>query len=52
MGFADTGMLKKGYKADFIILDKDILKIPADDIDKVRVESTYIDGKEVYRITE
>ena len=52
MGFADTGTLKKGYKADFIILDKDILKIPADDIDKVRVESTYIDGKEVYRIAE
>ena len=50
MGFADTGMLKKGYKADFIVLDRDILKIPAEDIDKVRVESTYADGKEVYRL--
>lgn len=52
MGFADTGMLKKGYKADFIVLDRDILKIPAEDIDKVRVESTYADGKEVYRLKD
>ncbi len=48
MGFADTGVLKKGYLADFIILDRDILKIPADDIDKVKVDATYIDGKPVY----
>ena len=48
MGFKDTGMLRKGYCADFIILDRDILEIPAEDIDKVKVDATYIDGKQVY----
>ncbi len=50
MGFSDTGILKAGYCADFIILDRDILNIPAEEIDHVKVKSTYIDGKEVYHI--
>ena len=44
-GFKDTGILKPGYFADFIVLDRDILNIPADDIDKVMVEQTYIEGE-------
>lgn len=47
MGFADTGMLRSGYKADFIILDKDILSIPPDEIDTIKVEDVYIDGKQI-----
>ena len=47
-GFPDTGMLKAGYHADFAVLSDDILNIPADDIDKVRVVQTYIGGKCVY----
>ena len=48
MGFDNVGMIKEGYCADFIILDKDILEVDSDDIDKVKVESTYVDGKKVY----
>ena len=48
-GFEKQGQIKEGYKADFAVLDKDIFGIPADDIDKVRVERTYIGGKCVYQ---
>ncbi|MGN0719264.1 MAG: amidohydrolase [Anaerovoracaceae bacterium] len=49
LGFTDTGMLKEGYAADFIVLDRDILEIPAEEIDQVKVEETWIGGKKVYR---
>ena len=49
MGFADVGMLKPGYHADFIVLDRDIFSIPDEEIDKVQVEKTYIDGNLVYQ---
>ena len=48
-GFMDTGMLKEGYGADFIVLDRDILEIPAEEIDQVQVEETWIGGKKVYQ---
>ena len=48
MGFDNVGMIKEGFCADFIILDKDILSINPEDIDKIKVESTYVDGKKVY----
>ena len=47
-GFTDIGMLKEGYQADFIVLDRDILEIPAEEIDQVRVEETWIGGEKVY----
>ena len=50
LGFEDVGMLKEGYSADFIVLDRDILAIASDDIDKVRVEETYINGEMVYKM--
>jgi predicted amidohydrolase YtcJ len=42
------GQLKKGYDADFIILDKDILHERYEDIDKINVVETYIRGNKVY----
>lgn len=48
VGFDRLGQLREGYKADFLILDKDIMKIPGDQIDSVKVEKTYIGGKCVY----
>ena len=48
LGFTDVGMLKEGYAADFIVLDRDILAIPAEEIDQVQVEETYIRGEKVY----
>lgn len=49
LGFTDVGVLREGYAADFIVLDRDILSIEADDIDKVKIDETYIAGECVYR---
>ena len=48
-GFPDMGMLLPGFRADFAVLSEDILNIPPDRIDQVRVEETYIGGECVYR---
>lgn len=48
-GFPDMGMLVPGYRADFAVLSDDILNIPPENIDQIRVEETYMGGKCVYR---
>ena len=48
-GFDRLGQLREGYKADFLILDRDILEIPAEEIDQVQVEQTYIGGQCAYQ---
>ena len=48
VGFADLGMLRAGYKASFVVLDRDILAVPADEIDQVGVSATYIRGERVF----
>ena len=47
-GFSKTGQLKAGYRADFIVFDKDIFEMDPDDLDKVSVQQTYIKGECVY----
>ena len=49
-GFKNLGMLKEGYKADFIVLSDDIFDIKPEDTDKVKVEQTYILGEKVYQL--
>ena len=44
-----TGMLKAGLYADFVILDKNLITIPPDEIKDVKVVQTTINGKTVYR---
>jgi predicted amidohydrolase YtcJ len=44
----ETGMLREGYAADFIILDRDILAIDPLEIPQVRVLQTIIAGEPVY----
>ena len=51
-GFPGIGMLAEGYHADFAVLDRDILEVPAEEIDQVRVTATYVDGKCVYKAGE
>jgi len=46
------GSLEGGKKADWVILDKDIMKIPESEIPHVKVLKTFIDGKMVYRSVE
>ncbi|HTU22283.1 MAG TPA: amidohydrolase [Gemmataceae bacterium] len=43
-----VGSLETGKLADFIVLDRDLLTCPVDDIKDARVLRTYIDGKLVY----
>jgi predicted amidohydrolase YtcJ len=42
------GMIKKGYLADIVIVDKDLLTIPELEIMKTRVDYTIVGGKVVY----
>lgn len=49
-GFQETvlGSLTPGKYADFVILDRDIMRVPATEILATRVVSTWIGGKRVY----
>jgi predicted amidohydrolase YtcJ len=44
----EKGSLEKGKLADLIVLDRDILTCPVDDVRKIQVEQTYLGGKVVY----
>ena len=43
-----TGSLEMGKRADFIVLDQDIMQIPAEDIARLRVAETWVDGERVF----
>jgi len=45
----DTGSLEVGKKADFTVLDKNILDVEPIEIHNLRVVLTFFDGQEVYR---
>jgi predicted amidohydrolase YtcJ len=49
-GFAEntSGSLEVGKRADFIVLGRDIMTVPAEQIPMIRVEQTWLDGKPVY----
>jgi hypothetical protein len=49
--FEDTlrGSLEKGKVADFIVLDKDLMKVDENKILSTAVLSTYVDGKVIYK---
>jgi hypothetical protein len=42
------GMIKQGFLADFVILDKDLMKIPENESMKTKVDYTIVGGKVVY----
>ena len=44
----ETGSLELGKQADFIILDRDILRVPDQAILETRVVETWVGGKRVY----
>ena len=47
-GFKNLGMLQPGYKADFVVLDRNLFTIPPEEIDQVKVLKTYIRDRLVY----
>ena len=44
----ETGSLETGKRADFIILDRDVLKCPIDDLKDTQVQETWLDGTKVW----
>jgi len=44
----EKGSLEKGKLADLIVLDRDILTCPVNDVRKIQVEQTFLGGKVVY----
>ena len=44
----EKGSLEAGKLADFIVLDRDLLTCPVDDIPKIQVEKTYLGGKQIF----
>jgi predicted amidohydrolase YtcJ len=44
----DKGLLKAGMLADFAIVDRDITRVPPEEIAEARVVTTVIDGRVVY----
>jgi predicted amidohydrolase YtcJ len=42
------GIIKPGYLADIVIIDKDLMTIPENEIMKTRVDYTIVGGKVVY----
>jgi predicted amidohydrolase YtcJ len=42
------GSLEPGKLADFIVLDRDILNCPVDEVKDIKVEATYLGGSRVY----
>ena len=47
-----VGSLEPGKWGDFIILDRNPLKVPIDEISKTRVFETFVGGTSVYRLAE
>ena len=46
---ARVGTLEPGKYADFILVDRDLLEVPAADIWQLRVLETWVSGKRVYK---
>ena len=44
----EKGSLEKGKLADIIVLERDILTVPVDQVKDIKVERTYLGGKQVH----
>lgn len=46
----EKGSLEKGKLADFIVLDRDILTCPLDEVKEIEVEQTWLGGRRVHPV--
>ena len=44
----ERGSISEGKYADFLLVDKDVLSCPADEIHTAKAQATYFEGKKVY----
>ena len=44
----EVGSLEAGKRADFIILDRDVLTCPLDELKTTQVRETWLDGKPIW----
>jgi predicted amidohydrolase YtcJ len=47
----EIGSIEKGKRADFIVIDRDLLTCPEDDVKDTRVLETWVEGKKVFERT-
>ena len=49
-GFSEhtRGQLAPGFAADFVVLDRDIMKVPLEEVLDTRVLATVVDGQVAY----
>lgn len=54
IGFEEhkKGSIEAGKLADFIVIDRDVLTVPTDEIKDVKVLKTFVDGKLIYERRE
>lgn len=48
----EIGSIEPGKHADFIVLDQNLIEIKPTDIHKTKVLSTFLDGRQVYRLND
>lgn len=46
----NIGMLRKGFKANFIILSNDVYKVNVNEIKKIKIKTVIVEGKTVFKI--
>ena len=48
-GMGELGVLEPGRAGSLVVLDRDVFTVPSDEISRVRVDETWIDGDLVHR---
>jgi predicted amidohydrolase YtcJ len=47
--FEGVGLIQPGFEGSFVVLDRDVFTVPPQEIDRVRVAETWIQGEQVFR---
>lgn len=47
--FDRLGLVAPGFEGSFVVLDRDVFAVPPEEIDRVRVQETWIRGERVFR---